>query len=604
LQKMTSCLAHRGPDADGHWDDAQQEGAGIFLGHRRLSILDLSPAGAQPMISQNGRYVLVFNGEIYNFKNLLAHLPKDLSLRGRSDTEVLLEHFSHCGVSETLEHIKGMFALALWDRRERTLTLARDHIGKKPLYAGWIDGCLIFASELKALQAFASSSLEIDREALEQFNYFGFIPAPRSIYKNVSKISPGSVVTLHESDLRSKNTKIITEKMTRYWRVKKGSNDKKQKPFKEIISEAVALRMISDVPLGSFLSGGIDSSLVTALMQEQSTRPVKTYSIGFTDEAFDESLIAEKIAAHLGTDHTTYRVKEADALGVIQDLPQIYDEPFADYSQIPTLVLCAQARKDTIVALSGDGGDEVFCGYKRYFMLKKLLAAARFMPRRQVASLLERIGQSGYKRIGLNGKRMHAIAGYLQDETLDEAILRSLAANPDAPRPILGLDLEEGLNAFECMMMIDTNVYLPDDILVKVDRASMAASLEVRSPLLDKDVIEYAWSIPIEEKVFKGQGKGKKPLYELLCQYVPEELINRPKQGFTPPIARWLRGDLRSWAEDILAADTGLYEKAEMRKLWEAFITGRADTHTALWAVLMAQSWALHNKPASARNAA
>lgn len=598
-RQMTESLTHRGPNAEGHWGDKK---SGIFLGHRRLSILDLTPAGAQPMASHNGRYVMVFNGEIYNFKHIQNTLLGHITFHSHSDSEVLLESFVHLGISKTLELIQGMFAIALWDKQERTLTLIRDHVGKKPLYAGWIDDKFTFASELKALQKLSPTPLKIDQNALDYYKYFGFIPAPFSIYKNIYKVPAGHIVTLNEADILAKKPDVILSKKEQYWTVQKRPEEDKSSNIKGVLSKAVSQRMISDVPLGSFLSGGIDSSLVTALMQEHSGDPIKTYAIGFTNGQFDESKHAEKIAAHLGTDHTTYHVTEADTQQIIPDLPYIYDEPFADYSQIPTAILCRQAAQNTTVALSGDGGDEVFCGYKRYFMLKKLLDTTQHLPRKTIASMLKIVGQGVYNAIGLNGKRLHSIAGFLQEDSLEGAILRTLSINPDAPRPDIDFHLTEDLGDLERMMMIDTQLYLPDDILVKVDRASMFSSLEVRSPLLDKNVIEYAWQLPIEEKIFEGQGRGKKPLYDLLCQYVPEELVNRPKQGFSPPIAQWLRGDLRDWAQDLLSTKTELYEQKEMQNHWNSFITGQVDNHSTLWAILMAQSWILNNKGNSSKN--
>jgi len=480
----------------------------------------------------------------------------------------------------------------------------RDHFGKKPLYAGWVGGKLAFASELKALQSLSSNGLEIDREAFDAYRYFGFVPAPRSIYQNVFKVLPGHFVTICADDLREKSRSLVAQKMQRYWQMRKGHDfldgDGAQERLKETLSRAVSQRMMSDVPLGAFLSGGIDSSLVTALMQAQSSEAVKTYSIGFDGGAFDESKHAEKVAQHLGTDHTTYMVGARECLDVIPDLPKIYDEPFADYSQIPSVVLCQQARKDTVVALSGDGGDEVFCGYKRYFMLKKLLSVSNHIPlgaRRILARALTVPSQGSYNALKINGKRMHSIAGFLQEAGFDKAVLRTLSIDPSVSCPDgLMLGQEDGVSDLERMMMIDTHLYLPDDILVKVDRASMFSSLEVRSPLLDKDVVEFAWRMPIERKVFDGGGRGKRPLYDLLCEYVPRELIDRPKQGFTPPVADWLRGELRDWAHDLIHEDTQLYDQLETRKMWHDFLEGRADQHAALWGMLMAQSWYLNGR--------
>lgn len=596
VKKMTDALAHRGPDANGVWSDENQ---GVFLGHRRLSIVDLSEMGAQPMLSHCGRYVTSYNGEIYNTDQLLSALrdvKTGISFKGHSDTEIMLEGFALLGVERTLSIIKGMFAIALWDKQEKTLTLIRDHVGKKPLYVGWVDNKLVFASELKAIVALNGGRPEIDMEAMASYRYFGFVPAPRSIYKNIVKLRPAHYIVLHERDLSDQSSGALLSKMKAYWTLKKGEeNPDAGDRLQEVLRNAVSGRMMSDVPLGAFLSGGIDSSLVTALMQEQSDTPVKTYSIGFDDGAFDESKHAEKVAAHLKTEHTTYMVTPRETLDIIPSLPQIYDEPFADYSQIPTTVLCAQARKDTIVALSGDGGDEVFCGYKRYFMLKRLLDKTSSIPyplRSVMAHTITALPQNFYNALKVNGKRIHSIAGFLQERGFDEAVLRTLSIQPNLNLPDgLFLGQSEGLNDLERMMMIDTHLYLPDDILVKVDRASMFSSLEVRSPLLDKDVIELAWSMNTKDKVFDG--RGKKPLYDLLCEYVPRDIIDRPKQGFTPPVAAWLRADLKDWGHELIHTDTPLFDQKEIRGMWNAFQSGQVDNHSALWGVLMAQSWYL-----------
>ncbi len=603
VKTMSQSLSHRGPDADGHWFDAE---AGIYLGHRRLSIQDLSSSGAQPMTSHCGRYVIIFNGEIYNAAKIIDKLKTvnaNITFKGHSDTEILLEAFALLGLSKTLSIIKGMFAIALWDKKERTLFLARDHIGKKPLYIGWVDGKIAFASELKALKILAHSGLDINHEAMDYYNYFGFIPAPHSIYKGIFKLEAGHFIVLNEQDINSKSKNIILEKSQLYWQVKKPAQQLEtgawQEQLKQILQNAVKGRMVSDVPLGAFLSGGIDSSLITALMQEQSDTKIKTYSIGFENAAFDESRHAAKVAAHLKTDHTSYMVTPEETLQIIPELPNIYDEPFADYSQIPTAILCQQASKDTVVAISGDGGDEVFCGYKRYFLLKKLLDTSNNLPyaaRKAIALALSLPSQGAYNKLHMNGKRIHSIAGFLQEKTLEDATLRTLSINPAYGKPAT-LDLNNlcGLNDLERMMMIDTQLYLPDDILVKVDRASMFSSLEVRSPLLDKDVIEFAWSMTIENKIFPKEGRGKRPLYDLLCEYVPKEIIDRPKQGFSPPIADWLRESLKDWAGDLLNEETPLYERGYMQKHWSEFLSGQADHHNALWGMLMAQAWYLNN---------
>lgn len=418
---------------------------------------------------------------------------------------------------------------------------------------------------------------------------------------------PSSYVILEKNDILVGNSNNLIEKAKKYWKFSKRDNQlsKVSKEYQErellsILKEAVSKRMISDAPIGAFLSGGIDSSLICALMQENSNNAINTYSIGFSNNEFDESSHAAKVAKYLGTNHTTYMLDPSDTKEIIPDLHKIYDEPFADYSQIPTAIICQQAKTATTVALSGDGGDEVFCGYKRYFMLKKLLDYGNIMPlslRKAVCALLLLASQKSYNKLGINGKRIYSIAGFLTQKNIEKAQLRALSINPELDffNDLYIGDLDD-LDDFEKMMMIDSNLYLPDDILVKVDRASMFSSLEVRSPLLDKDVIEFAWQLPIESKIFACKGKGKKHLYDLLCKYVPSEIIDRPKQGFTPPIASWLKADLKEWAHDILYIDTPLYEKSYKEKCWNEFICGYKDNHHVIWSILMAQSWFLNSK--------
>lgn len=595
LRFMCDSIKHRGPDAGAQWSDAE---CGIHLGHRRLSILDLSPAGAQPMVSHSGRFVMVYNGEIYNFpvlRQMLEAGGHGFTPRGHSDSEILLECFEALGIEKTLQAASGMFAIALWDRQERTLTLMRDPLGKKPLYAGFVGKSFVFASELKAFHAFGRDRLQLSKKAFGLYNAFGFVPENLSIYEGIYKIAPAHFVTLRAGEGAGAG---ITGKSQRYWQIEKAPPQKGEEPLEELLKRVVAERMVSDVPLGAFLSGGIDSSLVTALMQAQSAGKVKTYSIGFESGAFDESVHAEKVAAHLGTDHKTYMVREEQAREIVPLLPQIYDEPFADYSQIPTVLLCREARKDTVVALTGDGGDEVFCGYKRYFMLKKLwdkLGGLSAQKRKMLVGALLLPSQGTYNMLRLNGKRLHTVAHLLRADNFEEAALKVLSVDVGADIPAWDgyPALDDNLGDFEKLMMLDTHFYLPGDVLVKVDRASMFSSLELRSPLLDRRVVEAAWRIPVEDKIFEGQGHGKKPLYDLLCRYVPRELVDRPKQGFTPPIGAWLKGPLKGWAKDLLMADTGLYDPEHNAALWREFHRGRADTHYKLWTILMAQSWFL-----------
>ncbi len=602
LRQMTKLLSHRGPDAQGIWYD---DGAGIYLGHRRLSILDLSEAGAQPMSSHCERFMISYNGEIYNTDELIRSLREkkcEPRFHGHSDTEILLEAFANLGIEKTLSIIKGMFAIALWDKREHVLHLIRDHLGKKPLYVGWVDKKIAFASELKSLEKLANAPLEINENAFQAYRYFGFIPAPQSIYKGIYKLPAGHWVTININDVKEKESDLILRKKKCYWSFSKPTRylgiNEWQDTLEKTLYSAVSSRMMSDVPLGSFLSGGIDSSLVTALMQEQSSKPIKSYSIGFNNNIHDESKHAERVAKHLGTDHTTYMVTPKDSLDVIPHLTDIYDEPFADYSQLPSIVLCQQAKKNTTVALSGDGGDELFCGYKRYFMLKNLLDKTRHIPNPLIhvlCSFLKLPPQKLYNNLHLNGKRLHSIAGFLQEPNFQAAVLRTLSMSPNSvacPQD-LNLGNHESLTDLESMMMIDTMLYLPDDILVKVDRASMFSSLEVRSPLLDKDLFELSWKMPISDKIFSDKKRGKKPLYDLLCNYVPPALINRPKQGFTPPISLWLKSELKDWAEALIDTQTPLFNKLEVKSIWDDFQSGRSAHENEIWNILMAQSWYL-----------
>lgn len=616
-RRMAAVMIHRGPDAAGLWSDAE---VGVYLSHRRLAIIDLSPGGAQPMVSSGERFVICYNGEIYNFPELRQRLEDEgLRFRSTSDTEILLEAFAHWGIERTLGVIKGMFAIALWDRQARQLHLIRDHFGKKPLYVGVLDGKLVFASELKAIRAASKAVPAIDRQALTLYTRYGYVPAPFSIYQNIYKLPPAHRLTIDAERLSETN---LQGQMRGYWSLQTHQDlhprEERMQALEYMLTRAVTQRMVADVKLGSFLSGGIDSSLVTAIMQRHSPTPVDTFCIGFEEGGFDESPHAAAIAKYLGTNHHAYTVTAEETREVIPLLPDIYDEPFADYSQIPTYHVCRIARKNTTVVLSGDGGDEMFCGYSRYFMALQLYERMKFMPwpvwalaGQMLAALPESLLTQGaglatkIAGVEISARRLHTIARFMGARHFDDLMRRVMSVNqrpmayvrqamrvPVPPAP----PLYE--NAYERMMMRDIHDYLPDDILVKVDRASMANSLEVRAPLLDKDLAEFAWGLPLEDKIFPGQRRGKRALYELLGRYVPEELIDRPKQGFTVPLAAWLRGPLKDWAEDLLSAEAlraaGLFEERRVRGLWRQFQIGAGDHHAALWTIMMAQAW--HNR--------
>lgn len=627
LGKMTNTLSHRGPDSAGTWR-AQDDP--VYFGHRRLAILDLSDLGHQPMASHCGRYVICYNGEIYNHLSIRKKIESLGGVfKGTSDTETLLEAISFLGVEETLKLIKGMFAFALWDKKSKNLTLVRDHLGKKPLYFGFSDNKLYFCSELKAAFALFKNKPEIDRAAFNQYMKFGYISAPHCIYKNSYKLKPAHSITFNLEGNSSNYDQNVIERMEPYWSpqsvkcqpLEQQSGDT-QSTLKLHLDNAVKERMLSDVPIGSFLSGGIDSSLITALMQEQSFKPVRTYTIGFEDESFNEAGYAKAVAEHLGTEHHSHVVTSAETRSIIPDLCEIYDEPFSDVSQIPTYHVCKMAKKDATVVLSGDGGDEIFCGYSRYFMAQNLFNKIKnkplFLRRFLSGALLSCSAQSldkicsvlsiikSLEQYNLNGKRLHSIGRFMNSETLDELVedVMTVCQTPELLTSYGGISGDvfsrkdvspKILDDFDRMMMVDILMYLPDDILVKVDRASMANSLEVRSPLLDLDLINWALNVPIKEKVFNGQERGKKPLYDLLQDYVPKELIDRPKQGFSVPIAQWLRGPLNDWANDLLTdhalKQTGLFDCNEVRKLWSSFMDRKIETVDTIWSILMAQAW-------------
>lgn len=617
---MANTLRHRGPDAEGVWCD----GSSVALAHRRLSILDLSPAGDQPMVSDGGRYVIVFNGEIYNHLDLRKQMRKE-AWRGHSDTETLLAACQAWGIEETLKRTVGMFALALWDRHNRSLTLARDRFGEKPLFYGWQGESFLFGSELKSLVAHPAWRGEVDRDALALFMRYGFVPLPCSIWKGVVKLLPGSLLTL------SADTPVaVLPQPTFYWRAQDAanagiSNDLDDKTAVDELDlrlrQAIAGQMVADVPLGAFLSGGVDSSTVVALMQAQSTRPVRTFTIGFAEDDYNEAEYAEAVAAHLGTAHTELCVSAADAMAVIPRLPDMYDEPFGDVSQIPTHMVAAMARQHVTVSLSGDGGDEMFGGYNRHFLGPSLWRGMRRVPlgiRRLAARGITAVSPARWDRMGrllscrlrqpMVGDRAHKLAGIMTATSADD-VYRWLASHERNPESVVvdGRDDRPGQDLWaeyemrllqrvdfsERMMFNDQVGYLTDDILCKVDRAAMAASLETRAPFLDHRVAEFAWQSPLNMKIRNGQGKWL--LRQVLYRYVPKTLVERPKQGFGVPLDTWLRGPLREWAESLLdesrLLSEGYFHPKPIRQKWEEHLSGRRNWQYWLWNVLMFQAW-------------
>ncbi len=633
VNAMTEQLRHRGPDAFGIWRED-----GICLGHRRLSIQDLSVAGAQPMHSPSGRFAIVYNGEIYNHLDLRYELEVSgdaPAWRGHSDTETLLACIEHWGLEKTLCKAAGMFALALWDRQEKQLFLARDRVGEKPLYWGWAGEVFVFGSELKALRKHPSFPNEVCREALSLYLQFSYVPAPYSIHPGIYKLEPGCILSMTgrppshppEQVLRpGDNHETIT--ISRYWSlnevIKTGVNttihDENQalSELDQRLSLAVDRQMISDVPIGAFLSGGVDSSLVVATMQSRAHKPVRTFTIGFEEASFDEAPYAAAVAAHLGTDHTELYVTDNDARGVIPLLPEMYDEPFADSSQIPTHLVCAMARKHVVVALSGDAGDELFGGYNRYIWSERIWRQMGWMPqpvRQMLGHALTAVSVGGWDRLGAFapmsmqvrhlGEKVHRVADRFAAVNDLDALYRSLVREWPAQDLVIGKGgktvsvLDDPLpdmlakDAAARMMAQDFRSYLPDDILCKVDRASMAVGLETRVPFLDPDMIAFSARVPMTMKI--RDGKGKWLLRKLLDRHVPNALIDRPKTGFSIPLGAWLRGPLRLWAEDLLSVEVlgryGLVDPVPVRKLWDEHLSGTRDWSRRLWIVLMLMAW-------------
>lgn len=622
-EKMAYRIAHRGPDDAGVWVD---ECAGIALAHRRLSIVDLSPAGHQPMHSACGRFVLAFNGEIYNhleLRGLLRSACNDGGWRGHSDTETLLAGFEAWGIEATLKKTVGMFAIALWDREERRLTLARDRLGEKPLFYGWVRGAFVFGSELKALRAYPGFDNPVSRDALALYLQNCAVPAPYSIYQDIFKLEPGCVLSLSATGLAGRTVAIEP-----FWRCTDAVSQGLATPIQSeteavaalegALREAVALQAVADVPLGAFLSGGVDSSTIVALMQAQSSRPVQTFTVGFDEAGFDESPHALAVARHLGTEHHALRVTAADARSVIPLLPAMYDEPFADSSQIPTHLVSKAARQHVTVALSGDAGDELFGGYNRYFWGQRVWNRLGWMPplvRQGLGAGIQQLPVAAWDALGRAlpgihsiarlGDKAHRLAHRLKTVQSVDDLYRSLVTEwPQADALVRGasrlptkLDdasLAAGVPEAEHRMMLwDTLTYLPDDILTKVDRAAMSVSLETRVPFLDHRVVELAWRLPLHMKIRGGQGKWV--LRQVLYKYVPRELIERPKAGFGIPVGQWLRGPLREWAEALLdevrLEREGYFYPAPIRQKWAEHLSGQRDHTASLWAVLMFQAW-------------
>lgn len=619
---MTDAIAYRGPDDSGAWVDAE---AGIALGHRRLSILDLSPSGHQPMTSRDGRFVLVFNGEIYNYRELRAELEASgYTWRGHSDSEVMLAAFGEWGVMESCQRFNGMFAFAVWDRRENLLHLGRDRLGEKPLYYGWLGQTLVFASELKAICAFPGFAAEINRDAISLLLRFNYIPDPFCIYQGFHKLPPATLLTLRSP--------MDHPRPQTYWSLREviehgvdhpfaGTEAEAISAFESILKKAVGLRMVADVPLGAFLSGGVDSSLIVAMMQAQSPRPVRTFTIGFDVPEYNEAAYAKAVADHLRTDHTEMYVTGKDALEVIPALPSLYDEPFSDYSQIPTYLVCKMARQHVTVALSGDAGDELFGGYERYYVGRNLWNKFAWMPpamKRFAAAAMTALPPEFLNGVGALsrpvlprrlrhvpfGDKLHKLAEVVAAPGMETLYLNLMShwKRPNeivigAGDPDTALTNKTGwprvTDFTHRMMHLDMETYLPGDILVKVDRAAMGVSLEGRIPLLDTDLIQFAWSIPFAMKVRHGQGKWL--MRETLYRHVPKALIDRPKRGFGVPLEHWLRGELREWAEDLLSekrlAREGYFHRAPIRQKWQEHLSGARNWHFYLWDVLMFQSW-------------
>ncbi len=642
IDAMVASLRHRGPDDRGSWLDLEK---GVALGQTRLSILDLSPLGHQPMASASGRYQIVFNGEVYNYQQLVPELTQQgHSFRGHSDTEVMLAAIEEWGLESAVQRFNGMFAFALWDREQACLHLVRDRLGVKPLYYGWNQGAFRFGSELKALLAVAGTQAEVDKNVVALYMRHCYVPAPYSIYQGMYKLLPGTILSLSRAQLAavprdfSAHAKGAACSPQPYWSAEEAAARGRQQGFSgstqdaidqldSLLQDSIRLRMISDVPLGAFLSGGIDSSLVVALMQAQSSKPVKTFTIGFHEAQFNEASYAKQVAQRLGTEHTELYMTAADCLAVVPRIPQIFDEPFADASQIPTYLVSQLARSKVTVSLSGDAGDELFAGYERYRWaqtawsklslmpapLRRALGKAILLPPKQfwdhacraVFPILPK-----HWRFSLPGNKFLKLARVLEQRS-SRAVYQQVVSHWDATsalvpgsvEPVTALTepgLAEHWPLLEQMMLLDLRSYLPDDILVKVDRSSMAVGLEAREPLMDYRLVEFAWRLPLEHKLRGGVSKWI--LKQVLQRYLPPALFERPKTGFGVPIGSWLRHELRDWAEHLLdsrmLAEDGYLDPKLVRQKWNQHLAGTHDWEYLLWDLLMFQAW-LHDSSRS-----
>ena len=627
LKKMTDAIRHRGPDSEGFWHDLDD---GIAFGHRRLSILDLSDAGHQPMLSDDDRYIIVFNGEIYNHLEIREEIERDFSdinWNGHSDTETLLKAIQLFGWEEALEKLIGMFAIALWDSEDKQLYLARDRFGEKPLYYGWQNDSFLFGSELKAITQHSAFEKQIEKGAVPILMKHGYIATPYSIWKGIYKLPAAHYLKIDKNNLNPKSVcywsfnGIVEQSQKDELSI---TDDKAIEDLEELLTTSIKRQMLADVPLGALLSGGIDSSLVVALMQKVSNQPVKTFSIGFDDPKFDESKHAEAVAKHLGTDHTTLIMTPDDMLELVPEIAKIYDEPFADSSQLPTTIVSRLAKQHVTVALSGDAGDEIFGGYNRYFFATKVWSVYRAFPAPLRKYMLKSVfllkpvqwdkifgGLFRKKGIVFFGDKLYKLAQRLEGVNSFDDLYLSLVTEKHHLHKILNKDLDDDLiyllndkkswpntaSKVERMMAVDTLTYLTDDILTKVDRAAMSTSLELRAPFLSHPIAEYAWKLPLSKKI--RDGKGKWILREILYKYVPQELIDRPKQGFGIPIDDWLRGPLKEWAEDLLLNPEllthNIFNDNELQSYWQDHVDGRRQLGSSLWSILMFQAWYREN---------